>query len=160
MRHKVLDFAFDSPLSTVIVTALPGTFLCLVRQLPDSWASRNQTYIANALHFIALASCANRRLEACDLVIVVFVMVAFDMFQRVMVRGEADATKVDESEEQPQQMSPVETTGAPTRSILANSAATLSSKSTSVKGEESEPVLASQPGAADIIPTAVSYTHL
>jgi len=154
VRQKALHLAFDSPLSTVIVTALPEISLCIVPQLPDSWANRHQTYIANALHFIALASCTNRRLEACDLVIVVFVMVAFDMFQQVLVRGEADATKTDESNEQPQQMSPVETTEAPTRSILVNSAATPSTKATSVKGEESEPVLASQLGAADTIPTA------
>ncbi|KAI1517369.1 CCDC158 multi-domain protein [Pyrenophora tritici-repentis] len=157
LRHKALDFAFDLPLSTVIVTALPGTFLCVVRQLPDSWASRHQTYIANALHFIALASCANRKLEAHDLVIVVFVMVAFDMFQRVLVRGEADATKADESEEQPQQMSPVETVGAPTRSIPVNLAGTSSAKATSVKVEESEPVLPSQLVAADTIPTAYDF---
>lgn len=156
VRHRVLDFAFDSPLSTVIVTALPGTFLLVARQLPDAWANRHQTSIANALHFIALASCANHQFESSDLLVLVFVMVAFDVFQRVLAAGATDPH--GESDLQPRSPSPSETLRSQTHSDLANANTVPDLKTTAVEDEDFEPiepVLSSQSGVSDTKTTTV-----
>ena len=120
VRHGVLDFAFDLPLSTAIVAALPGTFIFIIRQLPSTWATRHQTSVANALHLLAIFSCANQHLQDCDLLVVVFVMVAFDVFQRALGCAAVDATAAGESDRRPQRTSPHETSRAQTRSTRAS----------------------------------------
>jgi hypothetical protein len=72
------------------------------------------------LHFIALAACANRKLEASDLVVVVFVMVAFDVFQRTLGSRKAGAMTGGESNRLIQGTS-LETPGPQTQCFLANS---------------------------------------
>jgi hypothetical protein len=156
VRRRVLDFAFDSPLSTVIVTALPGTFLLAARQLPDTWASTHQTSIANALHFAALVSCANHRLEAGDLLVLVFVMVAFDVFQRVLAAGAINPDS--ESDSQPRSPSPSETLRTQTDPDLSNANPVPDLKTSVVEDEDFEPiepVWSSQSGASDTKTTAV-----
>lgn len=155
-RRRVLDFAFDSPLSTVIVTALPGTFLLVARQRPDTWANRHQTSIANALHLVALASCANHKLEAGDLLILVFVMVAFDVFQRVLAAGATDSD--GESDLQPRSPSSSETPRAQTPSDPTNAATVPIAKTSAVEDEDFEPIepiSTSQSGASDTKTIAV-----
>jgi hypothetical protein len=78
-------------LSVIVVTALPGVGHLTIQHLPVAWARRHQTLIVNVLHFIALVTCANRKLEANDLLVVLFVIVAFDVFQRTLGRMRADA---------------------------------------------------------------------
>ncbi|KAG9195042.1 hypothetical protein G6011_00162 [Alternaria panax] len=158
VRRRVVDFAFESPLSTVIVAALPGTFLLVARQLPDTWASRYQTSIANALHFVALASCANHRLEAGDLVVLVFVMVAFDVFQRVLAAGATTGNPDGESALQPRSPSSSETLRKQTHSDLANANTVSDLKTSAVEDEDFEPIepfVSSQSGASDTKTTAV-----
>jgi hypothetical protein len=82
----------------------------------------------NVVHFIALAACANRKLEASDLVVVVFVMVAFDVFQRSLGGRRADALTGGESDRQIQGPSSPETASSETQSVLANSDNTLISQ--------------------------------
>jgi hypothetical protein len=149
-RRRVSDFAFDSPLSTVIVTALPGTFLLVARQLPDTWANKHQTSIANALHLVALASCAKHKLEAGDLLVLVFVMVAFDVFQRVLAAGATDPH--GESDLQPRSPSSSETPRALTPSGATNANTVPVYKTSDVEDEEFEPIepsSTSQSGASD-----------
>lgn len=152
----MLDFAFDSPLSTIIVTALPGTFLLVARQLPDTWASRHQTSIANALHFVALASCTNHQFEAGDLLVLVFVMVAFDVFQRVLAAGAINPD--GESDLQPRSPSPSETLRSQTRSDQANASIVPDLNTAAVEDGDFEPIepsVSSQSGTYDTKTTTV-----
>ncbi|RYN74677.1 hypothetical protein AA0120_g12273 [Alternaria tenuissima] len=156
VRRRVLDFAFDSPLSTIIVTALPGTFLLVARQLPDTWASRHQTSIANALHFVALASCTNHQFEAGDLLVLVFVMVAFDVFQRVLAAGASNPD--GESDLQPRSPSPSETLRSQTRSDQANASIVSDLNTAAVEDGDFEPIepsVSSQSGTCDTKTTTV-----
>ncbi|KAF1833893.1 hypothetical protein BDW02DRAFT_356256 [Decorospora gaudefroyi] len=154
LRHQTLYFPFARLLSVVVVTALPGAFQLTIRHLPESWASRHQTLIANVLHFIAVVRCANRRLEASDLLVVVFVMVGFDVFQRVLGHRAAAAMTGGESDDQPQRPCSSETPGSQTHSVLDTLGPAHFPKTTIAEIGHVSPVSTSPTGASDTKSTA------
>jgi hypothetical protein len=75
------------PLVTAILSA---AFILLVRQFPNSWIAKHQTYIASVLHLFLLVGFGHK--DIGTLVIIALVMVSFDMFQRTL-EWDLDANK-------------------------------------------------------------------
>jgi hypothetical protein len=141
-RPTILSFAFNLPLSIVIIAVLPSTFVFLVQSLPSPWARRHQTFIVNALHFLTILFYINK-FEGCHSLVLVFVMVAFDLFQQAAGCRPLDAMPGGESDHSPQQTSPSETPDAETCSTPANaSAATAGTR-------DLMPALAQRSGVSD-----------
>ena len=81
------QFSYSRLVSVAVSTALPGAFLVFLRDHPESWATRHQTKIANALHVLALVSVANQRVSVQDLIVAGFVLVSFEALQMGMREG-------------------------------------------------------------------------
>jgi hypothetical protein len=78
------EFPFSRFTSVAIVTALPGAFLLSIRNKPQALAARHQTKIANALRLFAFVTVANGPISLQDLLVTVFVMASFEVFQRTV----------------------------------------------------------------------------
>ncbi|XP_014555186.1 hypothetical protein COCVIDRAFT_17223 [Bipolaris victoriae FI3] len=124
-RLGALDFAFDLPFWTVIVAVLLTASILLIEDSPSPWASRYQTSLVNVLQFLVVLFCASHKFEGRHSLVLVFVMVAFDLFQHAVGCTPFDAIVGGESHHSPQQTSPSETPDIETRTTSANASAAI-----------------------------------
>jgi hypothetical protein len=103
-------------LPVAVSIALPGAFIVIVQQYPDSWTARHQIYITNLLHLFLLLASAHQKLGIQELCIFALVMVSFDVFQRALDR-DASTSGAGKSDDGLQALPAAETLVTRTRSV-------------------------------------------
>ncbi|OAL02021.1 hypothetical protein IQ06DRAFT_315775 [Phaeosphaeriaceae sp. SRC1lsM3a] len=116
-------------IAPLVSTALPGLFLLLILQRPESWAARYRIYLTTALHLLLRTGFTDQQPNFQELVVATLVMVSFDMFQRALEWEQAHASSRDKSNLSASAISASETSMARQHSVhsdLAKSDPTIS----------------------------------
>jgi hypothetical protein len=95
VHHTVLDVTLHRLLTVVTTSALPGTFLLVVRNFRTSSAAKYRSRISNVLRLLVLLSFVGQQFDIQDFWFGALVMVSFDVFQRALDRYANSAGRLD-----------------------------------------------------------------